>query len=83
MLVVRPIAMSDYDALHTCAVESGHGVTSLPVNEELLTHRITPSEYSFTKTEVNETGDEVYLLVGFDNDTGESAGCTGREASRG
>jgi len=36
MLVVRPIAMSDYDALHTCAVESGHGFTSLPVNEELL-----------------------------------------------
>ncbi len=47
MLVVRPIAMSDYDALHTCAVESGHGFTSLPVNEELLTNRIKHSEYSF------------------------------------
>ncbi len=41
MLVVRPIKLSDYDALHTCAVESGHGFTSLPVNEELLTNRIT------------------------------------------
>ncbi|MGR5542532.1 arginine N-succinyltransferase, partial [Vibrio campbellii] len=34
MLVVRPISLSDYEALHTCAVESGHGFTSLPVNEE-------------------------------------------------
>ena len=47
MLVVRPIAMSDYESLHTCAVESGHGFTSLPVNEELLTNRIKHSEYSF------------------------------------
>ncbi|OJH76129.1 Arginine N-succinyltransferase [Vibrio vulnificus] len=49
MLVVRPIAMSDYESLHTCAVESGHGFTSLPVNEELLTNRIKHSEYSFAK----------------------------------
>jgi len=63
MLVVRPIAMSDYDALHTCAVESGHGFTSLPVNEELLTNRITHSEYSFSKPEVTEPGDEGYLMV--------------------
>jgi arginine N-succinyltransferase len=44
MLVVRPIMMSDYDALYTCAVESGHGFTSLPVNQQLLTHRIQHSE---------------------------------------
>ena len=48
MLVVRPISMSDYDALHTCAVESGHGFTSLPVNEELLTNRIKHSESKFS-----------------------------------
>lgn len=83
MLVVRPIAMSDYDALHTCAVESGHGFTSLPVNEELLTNRITHSEYSFTKPDVNEPGDEGYLMVGFESETGEVAGCTGIEASIG
>ncbi|MBD1565326.1 arginine N-succinyltransferase [Vibrio sp. S12_S33] len=83
MLVVRPIAMSDYDALHTCAVESGHGFTSLPVNEELLTNRITHSEYSFTKPNVSEPGDEGYLMVGFDSETGEVAGTTGIEASIG
>ncbi len=80
MLVVRPIAMSDYESLHTCAVESGHGFTSLPVNEELLTNRIQHSEYSFSKPEVTEPGDEGYLMVGFDSETGEVAGCTGIEA---
>ncbi len=74
MLVVRPIAISDYEALHTCAVESGHGFTSLPVNEELLTNRIKHSEYSFTKPDVNQPGDEGYLMVGFDSETGEVAG---------
>ncbi|MFS1893897.1 arginine N-succinyltransferase [Vibrio lentus] len=83
MLVVRPIKLSDYDALHTCAVESGHGFTSLPVNEELLTNRITYSEYSFAKQDVTEPGDEGYLMVGFDTETGEVAGTTGIEASIG
>ncbi|MGF1697456.1 arginine N-succinyltransferase [Vibrio lamellibrachiae] len=83
MLVIRPITMSDYDALHTCAVESGHGFTSLPVNEELLTNRIQHSEYSFTKDGVTEPGDEGYLMVGFDSETEEVAGCTGVEASIG
>ncbi|MGY2575001.1 arginine N-succinyltransferase [Vibrio sp. C8] len=83
MLVVRPIAMSDYDALHTCAVESGHGFTSLPVNEELLTNRIKHSEYSFTKPDVTSPSDEGYLMVGFDSETGEVAGTTGIEAAVG
>lgn len=83
MLVVRPITMDDYDALHKCAVESGHGFTSLPVNEELLTNRIQHSEYSFKKPDVSEPGDEGYLMVGFDSETGEIAGTTGIEASIG
>ena len=83
MLVVRPISMSDYDALHTCAVESGHGFTSLPVNEELLTNRIKHSEYSFTKPGVTSPSDEGYLMVGFDSETGEVAGTTGIEAAVG
>lgn len=83
MLVVRPISMSDYDALHTCAVESGHGFTSLPVNEELLTNRIKHSEYSFTKLGVTSPSDEGYLMVGFDSETGEVAGTTGIEAAVG
>ncbi|PKF77857.1 arginine N-succinyltransferase [Vibrio sp. vnigr-6D03] len=83
MLVVRPITKQDYEALHTCAVESGHGFTSLPVNEELLTNRIDHSVYSFDKPEVKDPGDEGYLMVGFDSETGEVAGTTGIEASIG
>ncbi|USD65511.1 arginine N-succinyltransferase [Vibrio sp. SCSIO 43136] len=83
MLVVRPIAKSDYEALHTCAVESGHGFTSLPVDETLLTNRIDHSVYSFEKPEVSEPGDEGYLMVGVDSETGEVAGTTGIEASIG
>ncbi|MBD1558395.1 arginine N-succinyltransferase [Vibrio sp. S9_S30] len=83
MLVVRPITKQDYEALHTCAVESGHGFTSLPVNEELLTNRIAHSVYSFDKSDVKEPGDEGYLMVGMDSETGEVAGTTGIEASIG
>lgn len=83
MLVVRPISMADYEALHTCAVESGHGFTSLPVDQELLTNRITHSEYSFSKPNVTMPGDEGYLMVGVDSETGQVAGTTGIEASIG
>ncbi len=83
MLVIRPIAMSDYKALHKCAIESGHGFTSLPVNEELLTHRIKHSEYSFSKPDVTSPSDEGYLMVGVDSETGEIAGTTGIEAAVG
>lgn len=83
MLVIRPIATSDYPALHDCAIESGHGFTSLPVNQELLTNRIEHSEYSFAKPSVTQPGDEGYLMVGVDSVTGEVAGTTGIEAAVG
>jgi arginine N-succinyltransferase len=83
MLVVRPIKKDDYQSLYVCAEESGHGFTSLPVNEELLTNRIDHSVASFEKTGVIEPGDEGYLMVGFDSETGEVAGTTGIEASIG
>lgn len=83
MLVVRPIKKTDYDALRVCAEESGHGFTSLPVNEKLLTNRINHSVASFTKPNVSEPGDEGYLMVGFDSETGEIGGTTGIEAAIG
>lgn len=83
MLVVRPISMSDYRSLYRCAVESGHGFTSLPVNEELLKNRIYHSEASFAKTDINEPNDEGYLLVGVDSQTDQVVGTTAIEASVG
>ncbi|PWI33130.1 arginine N-succinyltransferase [Vibrio albus] len=83
MLVVRPIEKTDYPALRVCAEESGHGFTSLPVNEELLTNRINHSVDSFTKGGVTEPEGETYLMVGVDTETGEVAGTTAIESSVG
>ena len=82
MIIVRPIQQSDLSALHRIAVESGHGFTSLPVNEQLLKQRITKTEDSFEKT-VTEPGDEGYLFVMEDTETGEIVGTSGIEAAVG
>ncbi|NLS14672.1 arginine N-succinyltransferase [Vibrio sp. SM6] len=83
MLIVRPIAMADFDALRVCAVESGHGFTSLPVNDALLKQRIERSEYSFAKPNVIAPSDESYLMVAVDSETQQIAGTTGIEAAIG
>lgn len=82
MIIIRPIKESDYDALHRIAVESGHGFTSLPVNETLLKKRIAQSERSFEK-DVSFPGDEGYLFVMEDTKTGEVVGTSGIEAAVG
>ncbi len=82
MIIVRPIQQRDYDALYRMAVESGHGFTSLPVNDELLNKRILHSEASFKKT-VTHAGNEGYLFVMEDSETGEVVGTSGIEAAVG
>ena len=82
MIIIRPIQASDYDALHQIAIESGHGFTSLPVNETLLKKRITHSEQSFA-TDATKPGNEGYLFVMEDTDTGEVVGTSGIEAAVG
>jgi arginine N-succinyltransferase len=82
MIIIRPIQQDDYEALHRIAVESGHGFTSLPVNEDLLKRRIAHAEHSFTK-QVTHPGDEGYLFVMEDTETGEVVGTSGIEAAIG
>ncbi|WP_448213223.1 arginine N-succinyltransferase [Colwellia sp. MEBiC06753] len=82
MIIIRPIQASDYDDLHRIAIESGHGFTSLPVNEELLQNRITRSEVSFD-AQVTQPGDEGYLFVMEDTETGKVVGTSGIEAAVG
>lgn len=82
MLVIRPITKADLPALMMCADESGHGFTSLPVNEEILSNRITHSVESFNK-DVTAPGPEGYLMVAEDTETGEIAGTTALEAAVG
>jgi arginine N-succinyltransferase len=82
MIIVRPIQQNDLSALHRIAAESGHGFTSLPVNEQLLQQRISHAENSFAKA-VTEPGNEGYLFVMEDTDTGEIVGTSGIEAAVG
>jgi len=82
MIIIRPIQASDYDALHQIAIESGHGFTSLPVNEALLKKRIAHSEHSFAAS-VTKPGDQGYLFVMEDTETGEVVGTSGIEAAVG
>lgn len=83
MFVVRPIQPSDYEALYACAVESGHGFTSLPVDETLLQRRIARAQEAFAREQVSEPGEEGYLFVMEDTATGTIAGCSGIEAAVG
>jgi len=82
MIIIRPIQQHDYDDLYRIAEESGHGFTSLPVNEALLKKRIDRTEQSFNKT-VSEPGSESYLFVMEDTETGQIVGTSGVEAAIG
>ncbi|TMP35103.1 arginine N-succinyltransferase [Pseudoalteromonas rubra] len=82
MMILRPIQKSDYSALLNIAQESGHGFTSLPVNEELLQNKIERSVASFGK-ETDVPFDEGYLFVLEDSETGEVVGTSAIEAAVG
>lgn len=82
-LIIRPIRESDYDALYQCAIESGHGFTSLPVDESLLRQRIARAQEAFAKVNVTQPGEDGYLFVMEDTATGEIAGVSAIEAAVG
>jgi len=82
MVIIRPTQSTDYDSLYQMAIDSGHGFTSLPVNEEILKNKIVRSERSFANTE-NKPGDQGYLFVMEDTVTGEIVGTSGIEAAVG
>lgn len=82
MLVVRPIRESDFPALLAMADESGIGFTSLPIDEPLLHEKISHSLASFAKG-LSEYGDNYYLMVAEDSETGEVVGTTAIEAAVG
>lgn len=81
-MIIRPVATSDLAALHQIAVESGPGFTSLIDDHDFLTAKIRHSRDSFNRT-VSQPGDESYLFVLEDPQTGEVMGTTGIEASVG
>ena len=82
MQVLRPITTADFAALKQIAIESGHGFTSLPVDDEQLKDKIDRAEKSFAKN-INQPLDESYLFVLEDSETGEVIGTTAIEAAVG
>jgi arginine N-succinyltransferase len=82
MQVLRPITTEDFAALKQIAIESGHGFTSLPVDDQLLIDKIDRAEKSFAKN-INQPLDESYLFVLEDSETGEVIGTTAIEAAVG
>ncbi|GMM84251.1 arginine N-succinyltransferase [Pseudoalteromonas sp. MTN2-4] len=82
MQILRPIKNTDLAALKQIAIESGHGFTSLPVDDDLLQDKISRSENSFSK-HVETPFDEGYLFVLEDTNTNEIVGTTAIEAAVG
>jgi arginine N-succinyltransferase len=82
MLVIRPIRETDYTALYQIAQDSGIGFTSLPVNETLLRKKIDAAHRAFASNP-SQPGQQSYLFVAEDTNTGEVVGTTGIEATVG
>lgn len=82
MMIIRPITQSDYPALLSIAEESGHGFTSLPVDEALLKAKIARSEQAFLSND-ETLENHSYLFVIVDSSTDEVVGTSGIESSVG
>lgn len=76
MVMIRPVRLTDLDELVAMAALTGHGLTTLPMDRELLRRRITLSLRSFANMGELPAG-EVYLFVMEDVDTGRVIGTSG------
>jgi arginine N-succinyltransferase len=76
MMVIRPVAAGDLDAMVELAGLAGAGLTTLPKDRDLLTKRINRSIESF-KAAADRPGGESYLFVMEHLDTGRVVGACG------
>ncbi|GAB4265280.1 MAG: arginine N-succinyltransferase [Deferrisomatales bacterium] len=76
MVVVRPVRLEDLDQVRVLVQGAGHGLTSLPKDDELLRRKVVESHESFQRP-VDRPRGESYLLVLEDRDTGRLAGTSG------
>ena len=80
MMIVRPMGSKDLDYLLQLVLSSGHGLTSLPKDPDLLRERLKKSEASFTQNNPHKTQGpkgEDYLFGLEDLATGEIVGVSG------
>jgi arginine N-succinyltransferase len=82
MNVIRPIRLTDLDALLQLARGAGVGFTSLPPVAEFLQAKIELSAQSFAAS-VSQAGHERYMFVLEDTDSGKVGGCCAVEAACG
>ena len=82
MHVIRPIRLTDLDALLRLAKSAGVGFTSLPPVAEFLQAKIELSERLFAEA-VSKAGHERYMFVLEDSDSGKVGGCCAVEAACG
>jgi arginine N-succinyltransferase len=73
MFIIRPIETKDLDELMKLLEKSGHGLTSLPRDPEVLKKRIRNSEFSFAHREERPQGED-YLFVMEELFTGKIVG---------
>jgi arginine N-succinyltransferase len=73
MFIIRPITSKDLDGLMELLEKSGHGLTSLPRDPEVLKKRIRKSERSFEHREEVPRGED-YLFVMEELFTGKIVG---------
>lgn len=73
MFIIRPIQPKDLDGLMELLEESGHGLTTLPKDPEVLKRRIRMSERSFMHREEAPSGED-YLFVMEEIFTGKIVG---------
>lgn len=76
MFVIRPIQAKDLDGLMELLRDSGHGLTSLPKDEEIIKHKILISERSIAHRG-DRPGGESYLFVMEELFTGKIVGVSG------
>ncbi|MCB9546645.1 MAG: arginine N-succinyltransferase [Myxococcales bacterium] len=79
MLRIRPVALTDLQALLTLAHAASIGLTTLPRDEELLRQRIEASVHAL-RPGVRRPAGETYLFVLEDLLTGGVVGCAGIQA---
>ena len=78
MLLFRPIKPDDLRGLMELLQNSGHGLTSLPKDEKILTQKILHSKTSFETSELREKpAGESYLFVLEDLFSGQIVGVSG------
>ena len=82
MLVIRPITQADFPTLKQFAIESGHGFTSLPVNDQLLQDKIDRSVAAFANRAAHKQ-EGLYFFVAEDTQSGEVVGTCAIDAAVG